>query len=400
MKKILLVLALSSAFAASAAVAAEATVYGALNASVGSVSDGATAGSTSSTQLGSDASNIGFKGSEDLGGGTAAVWQIESALNFGGTSPGTTNRSGLYNGDLSSGQAGGNGAGNNTLATRNTFVGLKSDSMGTLIIGKHDLPYKIAGRGYDVFADTIADNRSIMGLQGTFDSRANAIAYVSPSMNGFTVIGGIAFVSQQTTSTANAPTKGNAWSLAGLYSNGPWSGSLAYQTVTIGSTGSGDLGLSGIPLNGGTTLSVMPNDKISAWRIGGSYTADMFQVNLEYDQNSTTVTGINNDASASNSEWYLSGKFNVTSNDVIKAAYTHVGEFTNQTNGTAHQESIGYDHLMSKHTSVYALYTKLTNDPKASYALGNSDATTMAESTVGNQGSSPSAFTVGMKHSF
>jgi predicted porin len=394
MKKILLVLALSSAFAASAAVAAEATVYGALNASVGSVSDGATAGSTSSTQLGSDASIIGFKGSEDLGGGTAAVWQIESALNFGGTSPGTSNVQGLKDGDLS-----GTAPANNSLATRNTFVGLKSDSMGTLIIGKHDLPYKIAGRGYDVFADTIADNRSIMGLQGTFDSRANAIAYVSPSMNGFTVIGGIAFVSQQITSATQQPTKGNAWSLAGLYSNGPWSGSLAYQTVTIGGSNTGDLGLGGIPLNGGNTLTVVPNNKISAWRIGGSYTADMFQVNLEYDQNSMTVTNVNAGTSATQGEWYLSGKFNVTSNDVIKAAYTHVGDLTGTTNATAHQESIGYDHLMSKHTTIYALYTKLTNDPNAQYALGNSDATTMAQSTY-SAGSSPSAFSVGMKHSF
>ena len=49
--------------------------------------------------------------------------------------------------------------------SRNTFVGL-TGGFGTAILGRHDTPYKLATRSLDVFADNIADNRSIMGQSG------------------------------------------------------------------------------------------------------------------------------------------------------------------------------------------------------------------------------------------
>ena len=66
---------------------------------------------------------------------------------------------------------------------RNTFIGLKGD-WGTVLLGKHDTPLKLVGRAVDLFGDTMADSRNVMG--GGSDTRANnVVAYISPSFSGF-----------------------------------------------------------------------------------------------------------------------------------------------------------------------------------------------------------------------
>ena len=133
MKKSLIALAVASAFVAPAAMA-EATVYGQMHLSIDMANNGATP-SAKTNQLNNRTSHLGFKGAEDLGSGLSAVWQIESdiAADDGATT---------------------------SLGGRNTFLGLKSDSLGSIMAGRHDTPYKMATRNLDVFADTAADNRT------------------------------------------------------------------------------------------------------------------------------------------------------------------------------------------------------------------------------------------------
>jgi predicted porin len=140
---------------------AETTIYGQMNLSVDDVSNGAVANSTSALALSSNTSRLGFKGSEDLGDGLSAIWQIESQINVTGGGAGSS-------GTVLAGTSANNGnnAVGSVLASRDTFVGLSSSSMGTVLGGKHDTPYKMATRGYDLFADGIADtghlsNRSL-----------------------------------------------------------------------------------------------------------------------------------------------------------------------------------------------------------------------------------------------
>ena len=394
MKKSLFVLAIASAFASSVALAdGEVTIYGQANVSIDSVNNGFTAtngvsnSSATATQVSSNSSRLGLKGAEDLGGGLSAIWQLESQINFDGTST-----------------AGGQPASGNTLASRDTFAGLSSTSLGTVILGRHDTPFKMAGRSFDVFADNIADNRSLMGINGIMDARLNnVIAYVSPSMSGFTFVG--AYVAGGEAATG-ALSKATVYSLAGLYSGGPWNAAVAYQSIQFGDPGTGDFGAASQNIGGlgatsfGTTGTA---GKVNSWRLGGGYTSDNFQVNLVYDHNNANTTTAAN--SVSQNTWYVSGKFNVTSNDVIKAAYTKAGTWTNVQNDGAKQTSIGYDHLLSKHTTVYALYTKLTNDTSAAFALDPSGgfSTSGFSPTSGSAvlvGSDPSAFSIGMKHSF
>ena len=84
MKKSLIALAVAGVVAAPVAMA-EVTIYGQANVSYDVVDNGtSTAGAagTSTNKVSSNASRIGFKGTEDLGNGTSAIWQIESGANI------------------------------------------------------------------------------------------------------------------------------------------------------------------------------------------------------------------------------------------------------------------------------------------------------------------------------
>jgi predicted porin len=144
MKKILAV-AIATAFAAPAfAATSNVDVYGKLHMSVNWYNDQPS--DINDIGISSNASRIGFKGSEDLGGGLKGIWQIESGLNLDEQ--------------------------NGTLANRNSFVGL-SGGFGTALLGNHDTPLKLVGRKVDLFGDTIADSRNVMG--GGSDGRAQNV---------------------------------------------------------------------------------------------------------------------------------------------------------------------------------------------------------------------------------
>ena len=385
---------------------ADATIYGQANVSFDMVSSGSSTTTTSysNNQINSNQSRIGFKGTEDLGGGTSAVWQIESGVNL----------------DSNAGTG---------LTTRDSFVGLSNEGMGTVILGSHDTPYKIATRGFDLFADTIADNRSLMGGVGalapvgagaalaaitaagltgavaagatsvvSFDQRhGNVLAYISPAMSGFTAAVGYVTLNENSTNLNN--DKKSAWSLAGLYGAGPLSANVAYEVHDAGQVN----GVAGI--------------KESAWKLGVGYTMDQFTANFVYEKTSDNVgkaLALANEDIFGHSSYYLAGKFNVSASDAVKLAYTHAGRLNLSGNAvtaplandtSASQVSIGYDHSLSKRTTVYALYTKISNNGDnatsglaANYGLSNGVSSN--GTTASGAGADPSAFSIGMKHMF
>ncbi|TAN71287.1 MAG: porin [Gallionella sp.] len=370
MQKKIIALAIASALAAPAAFAdtGNVSVYGVANVSFDLTDNGA----VSVNKVSSSQSHFGLKGTEDLGDGLSTIWQIESQINIDNSA------------------AGANGGGG--LATRNSFVGLSSKSAGTLLAGRHDTPYKIATRGLDVFADSIADNRGLMGstaggagFTSVHDARVTDVAaYISPTINGFTGIG--AYVIGAESASTAAQTKGKALSFAGLYGNGPINASLAYQVVDYGSAGT----------SAGQTLftALGAGDKSKAWKLGGGYTMDAVTVNAVYEKTTNTITGA---SALGQNNWYLGGKFNVNANDAVKLAYTKAGDVQATTNTGAKQWALGYDHNMSKRTSVYALYTRLDNDSGASYSLTS---ISTGGGTAVVAGNDPSAWSFGMKHSF
>jgi len=381
MQKKLIVLAVAAAFSAPAfADSSHVTVYGKIDMAYSSTSNGTSAaglaGSTNG-QVSSQVSKLGIKGSEDLGGGLTAIWKIEQQI------------------DLDNSSKNGNGSGaKNSFATRNTYLGLKSKAMGTVLLGRHDTPYKIATRKLDVFSDTLADNRAIMGGSTTAGSGAGAmdaripdmLAYFSPAMSGFTLAA--AYVAGAEQATLSTQTKGAAWSFAGLYKSGPLFASLAYQVFDFGSVGTGQFA--------GTA-----NDKFKAVKLGVGYKFDALQVNAILEQ--TDYTNANGAVdTVGRTDWYLAGKYSFNSSDAIKLAYAKAGNSNNLGAGVANganQVSIGYDHKLSKRTMVYAQYSRVNNDTGASYTLSKAGSTAGAQALTGS-GANPSAFSLGMRHSF
>ena len=421
MQKKIIALAIAAAISAPAfADTSNVTVYGIADVSYDSIKTGTasalgagataaqiaagTAGATSN-RVSSNTSRLGFKGSEDLGDGLSAVWQIESVINMGDTT----------------------GTGT-SIGTRNTFAGLSSASAGTVGLGRHDTPYKLSTRAYDLFGDGIADNRSIMGgspaantstapaavLGGTaytpasaaasFDGRQNQVlAYISPKLGGVATLA-IGYVNLAPTANLATSNKATATSMAGMFDiGGGFSGALAYEVHDLTSIATAATA---------TVVPVQAGAKEKATKLGLSYAQDAFVVNFAYEKSTdnlgvtnaipaTPATAVTNGSNAmGHSAYYLSGKYSITANDAVKLAYTKANTI-NGVNGTdAKQFTIGYDHSLTKRTYVYALYTKLTNGAAAGYTLGAGMSSVGGTTTSSGVGAAPSAFAFGMRHTF
>lgn len=347
MHKKIIALAIASALAAPAVAFAEATVYGQANLSVDIVNDGNSPGSTNN-QLTSGGSRLGFKGSEDLDGGMSVVWVLEGdvAVDTGATTAGQ-------------------------LFSRASNIGLKSDSMGTVALGLQDTPYKASTRNLDLFGDSAADNRRLMGI-GHDVGVTNAISYSSPSMSGFSVVAATVFGAEN---AAAGDTKGSALGLAGMYAQGPIYATLAYDSATFGSPGSGILG---------AVAPFAVDDKSKALKLGGSYAMDAFTVNAVIEKTTDSIAVNGGDTTGTN--FYIAGKFKFSSTDAVKLAYTKKGTQTQagtDLKNDVTQVAIGYDHSLSKATSAGVLYTKVTDN-----------------SVGAGLGADPSILSFGLKHSF
>ena len=164
MKKTLVALAALSA-AAGAFAQSSVTIYGTLDASVAYVKN-ANAAKQSVTLLDDSAittSRWGMRGSEDLGGGLKANFNLESDVNMG---TGANNSAGMFR--------------------RAAYVSLASDQYGELRLGRATS----VAVGHLVSGGIVAPNNAMhgtmllgAGLAADFFV-ANAITYVSPSMSG------------------------------------------------------------------------------------------------------------------------------------------------------------------------------------------------------------------------
>jgi len=379
MKKTLIALAVAGVVAAPAAFAATSNVdiYGVMSFSVDRANtDDSVAGSDDSDLVtGRDnVSRFGLKGSEDLGGGLSAIWQVEMQLNATNTDSATFTTTSASTFKLTVGQT----------TLRNTFVGLKSASMGTLILGRHDTPYKLATSKLDPFGDTAADYNAIIGRSSTksagalFDVRAtNTVAYISPTFSGFHAAA--AYVEVKNAEAVGVDNV-SAYSVMGMYENGPLFASLAYEKHS-------------------NVLGATATDPISAWKAGLGYSFGNAKIGAVYEKtnggDNTAVAGTQEPNARS--AWYLSGQYNMGA-IALKAAYGRAND--SDASATADDGAkfyaLGADYSLSKRTTVYGLYTKLNNDG-TTVAGGGYDLTPYSTSAVGND---PSVFSVGVKHSF
>ena len=89
--------------------------------------------------------------------------------------------------------------------------------------------------------------------------------------------------------------------------------------------------------------------------------------------------------------WYVGGVMPVFGKDIVKAEYTRLNRKL-VSSADAKMIAIGYEHPMSKRTTVYATYAKVDNDAAS--------ATSMLGGVGVAAGFDPNAFEFGLKHSF
>jgi predicted porin len=321
MKKQLLAAAVATAIAVPMAASADVTVYGKLHYSIDSIDydsgiSGAIPGTGNDSEaagydglaVNSHSSRFGIKGSEDLGNGLSAVFQMEFGL------------SGDDLGNLSN--------------SRNTYVAL-AGSWGVAGIGQVDTPYKSSTGKLEMFGDNIGDYNQLY-----FDDiRApDALFYMSPNWNGFSFVAAVVAPS----SSVNADGI-EATSIAATYANGPWFATLAYEDIADDFVRD---------IHGYT----VDYDK---WRMGLGYTANGLHVGFIYEDRDLEAVGDGN-------SWQLSGSY-TAGNNTFKVAYGEVEGMVRSTHystGPADflmdegdQWSIGVDHKLSNRTSLYAVYT-------------------------------------------
>ena len=292
-------------------------------------------------------SRIGFKGSEDLGNGLKAIWKAEIGYNLTGD------------------DGGGWGAG------RNSYIGLAGD-WGTVLVGKHDTPLKISTGRLDVFADTMADYNSAVGF---IDRRAaNVVAYISPNWNGFTFAA--AGVSSQ--DFGDKDVGDGAYSLAAMYFNNGFYGSVAYEDVS----------------------GISSTDTSNLWRVGAGYIMNAFTFGVVYEHSELGYDNGNavwdplslGGDKVKTDKWQILGAYDF-GNNTVKAMFGQYDPDTSSRTGLSQYRSssqtawaIGWDHKLSVRTKVYALYAD------SELSLHDAKETLL---TGGAQG-----FSMGMVHTF
>jgi predicted porin len=363
MNKKILTVAVAGIMAAPVAMAGDVTIYGEAHVAMSyyDLENDWGGHGDKVWDLASHQSFIGFKGSEDLGGGLSAIWQMEIQIEL--ADGGSTGAGVLDNQDWGN--------------MRNSFVGL-SGGWGTFVMGRHDTPYKISTASLDLFSETVADYNgdgsdagpicagapagctTAIGL-GFQDIRADsAVAYISPNLNGLTLAG--AWVTaggpDHLAGTVDISDLIEAWSVAAIYSNGPFFASAAYEDVDS-ETADGLGVLSGM---------VVAHDK---WRVGLGYTANAVHVGLVYED----VDGGNfaSPAFGDAERWQLSGSYTF-GNNVVKAMYGSSDYKDATSNGDINQWAIGLDHNFSKRTQAYLVYMSIDSDGNGwdvdAYSLG------------------------------
>jgi predicted porin len=309
-------------------------VYGRLNVALEHVRSSAADGDGVGTdRISNNRSVLGFRGSEDLGGGVKALFQIEGTL-----SPDT-------------------GAG--AIAQRDTRVGLDTP-YGTLFGGNWVTPYNGATAGLDPFYPTTAGYMSLMANGSapttdnvintySFDRRQqNSVHYWSPAWHGLTLRIAHGLNEERPASGARPALT----SAALIYGQGPVYLTAAHERHhAYQGPGGNDTG-----------------SKVgAAWRFGVTRVA-LVAERLRYSTGAGTLA---------RNAWYVSASHQIGPHG-LHAGFAHAGDgkgtgvprvgfiVAGPDTGATHL-TLGYDYTLSQRTSVFLYVTRLANGSRGVY---------------------------------
>jgi predicted porin len=335
------------------------TIYGILDAGLVAERGGKAGNITKVTSGVANASRIGFRGVEDLGGGLSAIFTLETGFKADDGALDNTS---------------------NVLFNRQAFVGLRSKTAGTLTLGRQYTPwYNAFAQVGDPFAAGLAGSaKNLFPTTGANVRNSNAVVYQTPVYNG---LSGEVFYGFGEQAEASA---GRQLGAAVSYANGPLNVRLAYNnrnndTATgLAPTVERDIGHNSL-------LAVNYDFKVAkAFFMYGSNKG----LNSVAYPNATAYTATAVAPSTDTRNALIGATVPVGAAGNFIASYATVDD--KQFNRDAHQWALGYTHSLSKRTTTYLSYGKINNKNGASFTVGNN-----AEA-----GSGDSAFNVGVRHTF
>ena len=306
---------------------ADVTLYGTIEASIengksvayagGNIKS--TAATKSTTRVDDTGSLIGFKGSENLGNGLKAIWQVEQALSIDGT----------------------NVNGNNTWATRDSFVGL-TGNFGTVRLGKLSTYLNSDMEKFDAWIYGAGVNGATWTTANTLDGRFdNAIRYDSPNLNGFKFTAAYGFDEKRKTVGNGNRSNQAMWNLGAGYENAGYYADIGYVSFQ-------DTDASG-------------SKDGNYWRLEGGYNANNLLVALAYGQ-SKLYAGAADATKAKEAALTVGYTMGALT---PKFTYAHVWD--TKTNGVKaddgiNQYVIGVDYALSKRTTAYTSFGYVKHD--------------------------------------
>ncbi|MBC8751868.1 MULTISPECIES: porin [Paraburkholderia] len=329
--KVILVAAGSFAACSPAFSQSSVTLYGELDESIQYVHNTGGQHSQISLQGGQIGTNKwGLKGAEDLGGGLQAVFRLENGF------------------DINNGKAKQGGA----LFGRYAYVGMKSDSYGTILAGRQydtlmDLVYPVQPNNYLYYFTTPGDVDNSDG-----NARINSqVKWLSPVWSGFRVAAAYSFGG-----VAGSMGSGQTYSFATSYTAGPLMLAAGYSHAdqgnptlsTRGTSTYGSLFLS--PVNEAYSTA----KAINIARAGAKYSIGPVTLGGYYSYSEYLPDAYSKFRIA---ERYNNGSiyanWNITPFVLVQVGYDLLKSH-GDSSATYNQVTLTGDYLLSKRTDVYA----------------------------------------------
>ena len=325
-------------------------------------------------------SRLGFKATEDLGGGMSAgaLWE------FGTMQP-------------DGGGASTAASANNIGSTRQSYLFLSGKTWGTVQMGR----IYTAGTNYVAAFDTEGASffgpvtRLQNGVAATMDAGSdrsrlnNSVAWLSPDWNGFTGQVQYSF-GESGRATVGSTDDSSYWGGGVKYANGPLALAAAYNDFS----------------KYGGQIAGTKSKSLNEWILAGSYNFGMLSLfgtyqDFDADNMSTisnTVAGVNGN-SFKGDIWHLGVRVPFGKAGEVRLSYADLNSTSKsaggltKTNVDADGWGVSYWYTMSKRTTFYVGYVEISNDKGSAISVG---------SIVGapSAGQDSSGYGLGMRHTF
>lgn len=378
MKKSLIALAALAAVSGSAMAQSSVTISGTLDQGIinKGAFDAASGAAQSVTTLGGSGSafnSLTFSGVEDLGGGNSAFFALNHRLNL---------QSGTQNGQNGTTAGIANASDSAAQFWRQDWVGLKSNAVGDVRLGRMLLPLQELNGVYDIWyggytvASVHTDGRAANAATNSL--RTNETIYVrSASFSGISV------------HVASGRKTGGGNNLQFTTGAATVGGNTADLKAPFGAAIVGAFG----PASFAIATDTNGNNK-KGIGLYGKYDFGVAILNGQFEKSDTNATAT--DGNAQKDKRYSIAADIPLGPVIAKVGYRHMDRA--DIDGSNKKFGLGAEYLLSKRTKLYADMGKTSGSDGE---LVNSNAATLTAAQIGAAAAArKTAFDIGVRHSF